>query len=97
MGMDATATAFSSSQAIVGCRGWSASAGPAYKDMLPPCFADRVHASRPRHNLAYAVAEVIADTPKDTSVAWFDLVRNAGWNDQPTADRQAEASPSRGA
>ena len=83
------------------------------KHMLPSGFADRVHASWPRHDLGYALAEVIAaqveanpqkgppltfpghlhelmyPTP---TVTWFDVVRAAGWNDQPRADR-AEASP----
>ena len=76
-------------------------------------FADRVHASWPRHDLGYALAELIAaqveanpqkgppltfpghlhelmyPTP---TVTWFDVVRAAGWNEQPRADR-AEASP----
>jgi hypothetical protein len=30
------------------------------REMLPPGFADRVHASWPRHDLGYALAEVIA-------------------------------------
>lgn len=30
------------------------------RDMLPPGFADRVHASWPRHDLGYALTEVIA-------------------------------------
>jgi hypothetical protein len=85
------------------------------RDMLPPGFADRVHASWPRHGVGYALAEVIArqveanpakghpltfpghlhqlmyrTTPP---VTWFDLVETAGWNDQPSADRSAEASP----
>jgi hypothetical protein len=83
------------------------------KHMLPSGFADRVHASWPRHDLGYALAELIAaqveanpqkgppltfpghlhqlmyPTP---TVTWFDVVRAAGWNDQPRADR-VEASP----
>jgi hypothetical protein len=83
------------------------------KHMLPSGFADRVHASWPRHDLGYALAELIAaqveanpqkgppltfpghlhqlmyPTP---TVTWFDVVRGAGWNDQPRADR-AEVSP----
>lgn len=31
------------------------------KQLLPPGFADRVHASWPRHGLGYALAELIAD------------------------------------
>jgi hypothetical protein len=83
------------------------------KHLLPPGFADRVHASWPRHDLGYALAELIADQVEANPqkgppltfpghlhqlmyptppVTWFDVVRAAGWNDQPRADR-AEASP----
>ena len=31
------------------------------RHLLPTGFADQVHASWPRHNLGYALAEVIAD------------------------------------
>jgi hypothetical protein len=83
--------------------------------LLPPGFADRVHASWPRHDLGYALAELIADQveanpakgppltfpghlhqlmyPTTPPVTWFDAVRTAGWDDQPNADRSAEASP----
>ncbi len=76
---------------------------------LPTGFADRVHASWPRHDLGYTLAEVIADQveanpakgppltfpghvhqlmyPTAPPVTWFDLIRTAGWNDQPSAER----------
>jgi hypothetical protein len=76
------------------------------KHLLPAGFADRVHASWPRHDLGYALAELIADQieanpqkgppmtfphhlhqlkdPMRPQVTWFDVVRAAGWNDQPT-------------
>jgi HD domain len=85
------------------------------RHMLPPGFADRVHASWPRHDLGYALAEVIARQVEDnpvkgppltfpghlhqlmypatSAVTWFDIVRSAGWNDQPSSDRRAEAPP----
>jgi hypothetical protein len=75
------------------------------KHLLPSGFADRVHASWPRHDLGYALAELIADQaeanpqkgppltfpghlhqlmyPTTPTVTWFDVVRAAGWNDQP--------------
>ena len=84
------------------------------RQLLPPGFADRVHSSWPRHDLGYALAELIAGQveanpakghpmtfpghlhqlmyPTTPRVTWFDLVRSAGWNDQPGADRSAEAS-----
>jgi HD domain len=83
--------------------------------MLPPGFADRVHASWPRHDAGYALAELVARQveanpakghpltfpghvhqlyyPTTPPVTWFDVVRSAGWNDQPNANRSAEASP----
>jgi hypothetical protein len=79
------------------------------RQMLPPGFADRVHAVWPRHDVGYALAELIADHveanptkgppltfpghvhqlmyPTTPVVTWFDVVRAAGWNDQPTAGR----------
>jgi len=85
------------------------------REMLPPGFADRVHASWPRHDVGYALAEVIARHveanpakghpltfpghlhqlmyPTTPPVTWFDVVRSAGWNDQPSPDRSAEAVP----
>ena len=79
------------------------------KQLLPPGFADRVHATWPRHDLGYGLAELIADQveanpakgppltfpghvhqlmyPATPAVTWFDVVRTAGWNDQPAADR----------
>jgi hypothetical protein len=76
-----------------------------------------VHASWPRHDLGYALAELIAGQVEANPakghpmtlpghlhqliyrttppVTWFDVVRNAGWNDQPSADRSAEMSPPR--
>jgi HD domain len=87
------------------------------RHLLPPGFADRVHASWPRHDLGYALAELIADQveanpakgppltfpghihqlmyPTTPAVTWFDVVRSAGWNDQPSADRSAESSAPR--
>jgi len=84
------------------------------RHLLPPGFADRVHASWPRHDLGYALAEIIADQvqanpakgppltypghvhqliyPTTPAVTWFDMVRTAGWNDQPSAGRSAESS-----
>jgi len=81
------------------------------RQALPPGFADQVHASWPRHNLGYALADVIARQvqanptkgppltfpghlhqliyPTTPPVTWFDVVREAGWNDQPTADSSA--------
>jgi hypothetical protein len=75
------------------------------RQLLPAGFADRVHASWPRHDLGYALAEVIARQvehnptkgppltfpdhlhqlmyPTTAPVTWFDVVRAAGWNDQP--------------
>jgi HD domain len=85
------------------------------RQMLPPGFADRVHASWPRHDIGYALAELIARQveanrakghpltfpghlhqlmyPTAAPVTWFDVVRSAGWNDQPSAECSAEASP----
>jgi HD domain len=82
------------------------------RESLPPGFADRVHSSWPRHDLGYALAELIARQVEDNPakglpltfpahlhqliyrttppVTWFDVVRSAGWNDQP---RPAEAPP----
>jgi hypothetical protein len=82
------------------------------RHLLPPGFADRVHASWPRHDLGYALAEIIADQvqanpakgppltypghvhqliyPTTPAVTWFDMVRTAGWNDQPSAGRSGE-------
>jgi hypothetical protein len=76
------------------------------RHLLPPGFADRVHASWPRLDVGYALAEVIARHiernpakgppltfpghlhqlmyPATPPVTWFDVVRAAGWNDQPT-------------
>jgi hypothetical protein len=84
------------------------------RQLLPPGFADRVHASWPRHDVGYALAELIADQveanpvkgppltfpghvhqlmyPTTPAVTWFDVVRGAGWNDQPSAGRSAETS-----
>jgi hypothetical protein len=31
--------------------------------------------------------------PESPSVTWFDVVRNSGWNDQPTANSSADAAP----
>jgi HD superfamily phosphodiesterase len=94
--------------------GISADIVGADREMLPTGFADRVHASLPRHDLGYALAELIArqveDNPekgnpmtypghlhqliyRTSPVTWFDVVRAAGWNDQPSADRSAETSP----
>jgi hypothetical protein len=75
------------------------------REMLRPGFAERVHASWPRHDLGYALADVIARQVEANPVkgppltfpghlhqliyattppvTWFDLVRFAGWNDQP--------------
>ena len=83
------------------------------RHMLPTGFADRVHTSWPRHDVGYALAEVIARHveanpakghpltfpghlhqlmyPTTPPVTWFDVVRTAGWNDQPSAGRSAEA------
>jgi hypothetical protein len=88
------------------------------RELLPPGFADRVHASWPRHDLGYALAEVIARHveanpakghpmtfpghlhqlmyPATPTVTWFDVVRTAGWNDQPSADGFAEAPTNAG-
>src|SRR6202008_1223931 len=77
------------------------------RQLLPPGFADQVHASWPRHGVGYALAELIAAQveanpakgppltfpghvhqlmyPTALAVTWFDVVRNAGWNDQPSA------------
>jgi hypothetical protein len=82
--------------------------------MLPPDFADRVHASWPRHDVGFALAELIADQveanpakgppltlpghmhqlvyPTAPAMTWFDVVRNAGWNDQPGAGHPTEVS-----
>jgi hypothetical protein len=79
------------------------------RQLLPTGFADRVHAVWPRHDVGYALAEIIADQieanpakgppltfpghlhqlmyPAAPAVTWFDVVRTAGWNDQPTAGR----------
>ena len=84
------------------------------RHMLPPGFADRVHASWPRHNVGYALAEAIARQveanpakghpltfpghlhqlmyPTTPTVTWFDVVRSAGWNDQPSAERSADVN-----
>jgi hypothetical protein len=83
------------------------------RQLLQRDFADRVHASWPRHDVGYALAELIADQveanpvkgppltfpghvhqlmyPTTPAVTWFDVVRAAGWNDQPSAGRSAEA------
>jgi Mycothiol maleylpyruvate isomerase N-terminal domain len=83
------------------------------RQLLPPGFADRVHASWPRHDVGYALAELIADQveanpvkgppltfpghvhqlmyPTTPAVTWIDVIRTAGWNDQPSAGRSAEA------
>jgi hypothetical protein len=85
------------------------------RHLLPPGFAERVHASWPRHDVGYALAEVIARQveanpakgppltfpghvhqllyPTTPAVTWFDVVRTAGWNDQPSAGRSTEPSP----
>jgi HD domain len=82
------------------------------RQMLPPGLADRVHSLWPRHDLGYALAELIARQvetnpakgppltfpghlhqlmyPTTPPVTWFDVVRTAGWNDQPTADRSGD-------
>jgi hypothetical protein len=79
------------------------------RQMLPTGFADDVHSSWPRHDLGFALVELIADQietnpakgppltfpghlhqlmcPTTPPVTWFDLVRTAGWNDQPRAGR----------
>jgi hypothetical protein len=84
------------------------------REMLPPGFANRVHAAWPRHDLGYALAEVIARQveanpskghpltfpghlhqlmyPTTPAVTWFDVVRTAGWNDQPSEDGPLAAS-----
>ena len=78
------------------------------RDALPTGFADLVHASWPRHDLGYALADVIARQvegnplkgppltfpghmhellyPTTPPVTWFDMVRSAGWNDQPSSE-----------
>ena len=78
------------------------------RDTLPTGFADLVHASWPRHDLGYALADVIARQvesnplkgpaltfpghvhqllyPTRPPVTWFDIVRSAGWNDQPGSE-----------
>jgi hypothetical protein len=83
--------------------------------VVPPGFAERVHASWPRHDVGYALAEVIARQieanpakgppltfpghvhqllyPTTPAVTWFDVVRTAGWNDQPNAGRSNAPSP----
>ncbi|PXX10301.1 HD domain-containing protein [Mycolicibacterium moriokaense] len=81
------------------------------RHLLPEGFADRVHTKWPRHDLGYALTEVIARQveanpakghpmtfpghlhqlmyPAATPpVTFFDLVRAAEWNDQPSADRR---------
>jgi hypothetical protein len=85
------------------------------RELLPTGFADRVHTSWPRHDLGYALAELIARQveanpakghpltfpghvhqlvyPTTPPLTWFDAVRSAGWNDQPSPDRSAEAVP----
>jgi hypothetical protein len=89
--------------------GISADIVGADRQMFPPGFADRAHASWPRHDLGYALAEVIARQVEDNPVkglpltfrdhlhqlmygtrpplTWFDVVRAAGCDDQPTAHR----------
>jgi hypothetical protein len=84
------------------------------REMLRPGFAERVHASWPRHDIGYALADVIARQVEANPVkgppltfpghlhqliyattpplTWFDLVRSAGWNDQPSADASAKMS-----
>ncbi|MDT5260345.1 MAG: hypothetical protein QOD10_5425 [Mycobacterium sp.] len=84
------------------------------RQMLPTGFADDVHSSWPRHDVGFALAELIADQvetnpakgppltfpghlhqlmyPMAPAVTWFDVVRTAGWNDQPRAGRSAESS-----
>jgi HD domain len=85
------------------------------RQALPPGFADRVHASWPRHDVGFALAELIADQveanpakgppltfpghvhqlmyPTAPAVTWFDVVRNAGWNDQPTEASRRRVEP----
>ncbi|SRR5690242_4044191 len=85
------------------------------RHLLPPGFAERVNASWPRHDVGYALAEVIARQieanpakgppltfpghvhqllyPTTPAVTWFDVVRTAGWNDQPNAGRSNAPSP----
>jgi hypothetical protein len=85
------------------------------RQALPPGFADRVHASWPRHDVGFALAELIADQveanpakgppltfpghvhqlmyPTAPAVTWFDVVRNAGWNDQPTQASRRRVEP----
>ena len=75
------------------------------KQLLPAGFAEQVHARWPRHDLGYALADVIgrqiAANPlkgprfsfpdhlfqlvaaTQRAPNWFELVRAAGWNDQP--------------
>ena len=82
------------------------------REILPAGFADRVHASWPRHDLGYAFAEVVARQVEDNPakgpaltfpahlhqliyattppVTWFDAVRAAGWNDQPSSHFSAD-------
>jgi hypothetical protein len=77
------------------------------RQMLPTGFADDVHSSWPRHDVGFALAELIADQVETNpakgppltfpghlhqlmyrtapAVTWFDVVRTAGWNDQPRA------------
>jgi hypothetical protein len=84
------------------------------RHLLQPGFAERVHAAWPRHDVGYALAEVIGRQieanpakgppltfpghvhqllyPTTPAVTWFDVVRTAGWNDQPSAGRSAESS-----
>jgi hypothetical protein len=99
---------FGAEQAIIHL-GIAADIVGADRHLLPPGFADLVHASWPRHDLGHALAEVIASQvegnpakgppmsfpghlhqllyPTAPQLTWFDLVRAAGWNDRPRADR----------
>jgi hypothetical protein len=105
---------FGAEQAIAQM-GISADIVGADSHLLPPDFADRAHASWPRHAVGYALAEVIARQVEDNPLkgppltfpdhlhqlmyrtqppaTWFDLVRAAGWDDQPNATRMAEVPP----
>jgi HD domain len=75
------------------------------REVLPPGFADQVHALWPRGDVGYSLPRIIARQveenpakgpplsfphhvhqllcPTATPLTWFDLIRNAGWNDQP--------------
>jgi hypothetical protein len=45
----------------------------AHRESLPPGFADRVHASWPRHDLGYALAELIARQVEDNPAKGLPL------------------------